>query len=185
MSNDSGTALTHDEKILWMMNAMECTVTKEYYAVLERLHPLSYEELDVLDRNSCTSNSTAEDLREALLSDVAINDIIIASLFAGKYERHQSITDILGIISCLRSLDLSINNLDVHIRADIRHVGISNAGPSVNNCYIENPGMVRLIDEYPERMVEITGFRAKRRTNDAELLREALGITKPLADGTL
>lgn len=183
--NDDRVTLTRDEKILWMMNAMECTVTNEYYAVLERLHPLNYEELDVLDRNSCTSTSAAEDLREALLSDAAISDIITASLFAGKYERHQSITDILSIISCLRSLGLTLDNLDVHICADIRHVGISNAGPAVNNCYIENPGMVRLIDEYPERMVEITAFRAKRRTNDADLMREALGISKPLADGAL
>jgi hypothetical protein len=180
----SKVTLTRDEKISWMMNAFACIITTEHYAVMERLTPLSHDDLDVLDR--VASSGYADSLRDALLSDAKIEDIITASRLLRKYDRHHSVSSILMIIHALRELGLTLDKLEVHVRADIQHVFVSNSGMDfASSSYTRNPGMIALVDEYPERMIEITNFRLKRRTNDAELIREAISNTTPLAEGTL
>lgn len=180
----SKVTLTRDEKISWMMNAFACIITTEHYAVMERLTPLSYDDLDVLDR--VASSGSAEGLRNALLSKAKMEDIIAACRLLRKYDRHHGVESILLIIAAVRDLGLTLQNLEVHVRADIQHVFVSHSGMDIQRSdYTRNPGMIALIDEYPERMIEITNFRLKRKTNDAELIREALCNTTPLAEGTL
>lgn len=184
--DDKGSSLTRDEKILWIMNALECNVREEYYAVLERLNTLDYGQLEVLDRISSSGPSNAESLREALLSQSEMKDILVACPLADKYDRHQNVMSVLEIVGKLRELGLTLENLDVHVRADIRCVFISHSGMTMReSAYVLNTGMVLLIDEFPDRMVEITDFRVKRKTNDAALMRESLSTAKPLSDGLL
>jgi len=179
-----GIRLTREEKIAWMMNAFACILTTEHYAVMKRLTPLSHEDLDVLDR--LASSGSHDDLRTALLSDASIEDIILACPFADKYNRHHTVMTILEIINALRIYNLTLKNLEVHIVASIRYVYVSHSGMRIEEShYATNPGMLALIDEYPERVIEITDFRVKRKTNDAALIREALTNAKPLSEGTL
>lgn len=180
----SKVTLTRDEKISWMMNTFACIITTEHYAVMERLTPLSHDDLDVLDRVASSGHHNG--LRDSLLSEAKIEDIIAACRLLRKYDRHHGVESILVIIHALRSLGLTLDKLEVHVRADIQHVFVSHSGMDFERSnYARNPGMIALIDEYPERMIEITNFRLKRKTNDAELIREAMSNTTPLAEGTL
>ena len=180
-----GAALTRDELVLWLMNAFECEVTNDYYAVLERLHPLSLEDLSHLDKIASEGSSKAHDLRDVLLSEADIQDILAACPLAFKYDRHTNVRSIVAIMEVMRSLGLGFSNLETHVVADMKYVYVLNGGSQLRDDYVDNPEFIRLIEEYPDRMNEITEFRVKRRTSDAALIREALNITKPLADGTL
>lgn len=178
-------ALTRDELVLWIMNAFECAVTNDYYAVLERLHPLSYEELHLLDKIASEGPSKAHDLRDVLLSEAEMQDILMACPLAYRYERHTNVRSIVHLMEVMRSLGIGFSNLETHVVADLKYVYVLNGGNQLRDDYVDNPDFIRLIEEYPDRMNDITEFRVKRRTSDAALIREALNIATPLADGTL
>lgn len=177
-------SLSRYEQVTFLMNTFACIITTEHYAVADRITPLSSDELDVLLRVASSGSAVAGDLRDVLLSDTSMEDILLACPLAKEFERHVGVQRVLEVINALRAHNLTMENLRAHVVASIRYLYVN--GMKIDESYYTtNAGMLFLIDEYPERVAEITDFRINRRTNDAELIREALFNAKPLAEGTL
>lgn len=169
--------LRRDEKISWMMNAFACIITSEHYAVMERLTPLSHEAIDVIDR--VVTSGGADSVREALLGDYPIDDIVEACRILPKHERSHNAITALAVIGALKNLGLPLTNLDVHLSAG------SSTLSYVGRAYAQNHNLIRLVEEMPDQLDEIIRVRLKRKTSDAGLIREALTTGRPLEDGAL
>lgn len=186
MGND-GSPLTRDEKILWIMNALECHAANDYYAVLERLHPLTYEELDIIDRSASEGIAKAEKLRHVLLNKAHdMKDILFACPLAYKYDRHYNVDTMLELMDAIRKAGCGLHNINAHMEACNHHYHFISSEPMNDESYYKtNTGLINLVEEYPDRVKEIIALKMKRKSNNAGVIREMMNTTKPLADGAL
>ena len=183
--NDENCGLTSNEVIGWVMNLFQCSDSDDHDRIVSRLAVLSDDELKVIDSAALVSTDS---LRIELASGSDMKDILLACSMVIGNERHRnySISTVIDVMDALRRNGIGLDFLEVHLRANKRCTFVDSVDMNYEqSVYSNNKALMSLIEEYPDRMEEAMTFRLKRKTNDADLIREYLTLDKPLSDGAL